>query len=110
MRRQLAANLRTGRKTRRSHGRVDGCKGIPEMIPIAERPPEVDDRAVPGHWEGYLMIGAEGKSAIATLVERYTRYVLLARLGYDRTTAHVIAALKNHINTLPTHLAQSLTW
>jgi transposase, IS30 family len=110
LRRQLAANLRTGRKTCRSHGRVDGRKGIPEMIPIAKRPPEVDDRAVPGHWEGDLMIGAEGKSAIATLVERHTRYVLLAQLGYDRTTAHVIEALKHRISTLPTHLAKSLTW
>jgi IS30 family transposase len=62
LRRQLAANLRTGRKTRRSHGRADARKGIPEMIPIAERPPEVDDRTVPGHWEGDLIIGAKGKS------------------------------------------------
>jgi IS30 family transposase len=110
LRRQLAANLRTGRKTRRSHGRADARKGIPEMIPIVERPPEVDDRAVPGHWEGDLIIGAKGKSAIATLVERHTRYVLLAQLGHDRTTTHVIEALKDRISELPTHLAKSLTW
>jgi IS30 family transposase len=110
LRRQLTASLRTGRSTRRSRGRIDARGGIAEMVPIAKRPPEVDERRVPGHWEGDLLIGAGGKSAIATLVERQTRYVLLARLGRDRTTAHVVEALKARIAELPEHLLKSLTW
>jgi IS30 family transposase len=110
LRRQLTANLRSGRSTRRSRGRADGRGRIPEMVPIADRPPEADDRRVPGHWEGDLLMGSGGKSAIATLVERHTRYVLLARLGYDRTTEHVIEALKTRIADLPQHLVKSLTW
>ena len=110
LRRQLTASLRTGRSRRRGRGRGKPGGRIVDMVPIAERPPEVDDRRVPGHWEGDLLIGAEGKSAIATLVERQTRYVLLARLGYDRTTGHVIDALGQRIQGLPGHLVKSLTW
>jgi transposase, IS30 family len=110
LRRQLTANLRTGRQSRRSRGRVETRGRIVDMVPIAERPPEVDERRVPGHWEGDLLLGAGGRSAVATLVERQTRYVLLARLGTDRRTEHVIAALKTQIQTLPAHLARSLTW
>jgi IS30 family transposase len=110
LRRQLTAQLRTGRGTRRSRNRADGRGRMLDMVPIAERSPEVDDRAVPGHWEGDLLMGAAGKSAIATLVERQTRYVLLARLGYDRRTEHVIDALKTQIAGLPQHLLKSLTW
>lgn len=110
LRRQLSANLRTGRSRRRQRGRADHRGRIVDMIPISRRPPEVEDRAVPGHWEGDLLIGAGNRSAVATLVERQTRYVLLARLGTDRTTEHVIAALKAQIQTLPAQLARSLTW
>jgi transposase, IS30 family len=110
LRRQLNANLRTGRSTRRARGRIDARGRTRDLVPIAERPPEVDDRRVPGHWEGDLLIGAKGKSAIATLVERQTRYVLLARLGRDRTTENVVEALKGRIAELPAHLVKSLTW
>ena len=109
LRRQLTAQLRTGRSTRRAAYPDRVTRPDPGMVPIAERPPEVDDRRVPGHWEGDLVIGAAGKSQIATLVERHTRYVLLARLP-DRTTATVIAALEQRIKTLPSHLILSLTW
>ena len=110
LRRQLTAQLRTGRSTRRSSGRVETRGRIVDMVPIAQRPPEVDERRVPGHWEGDLLFGAAGKSAIATLVERQTRYVLLAYLGRDRTTAHVTDALKTRVQDLPRHLVKSLTW
>jgi IS30 family transposase len=107
--RQLCAQLRTGRTARKSRGRQEARGQIVGMVPIAERPPEVDDRRVPGHWEGDLILGAGRRSAIATLVERQTRYVMLARLD-DRRTDTVIAALGDRIGQLPAHLARSLTW
>jgi IS30 family transposase len=111
LRRQLAQNLRSGRTKRRGRGRGPDLRGkISDMVPISQRPPQVEDRAVPGHWEGDLLVGAGGRSFIATLVERQTRYVMLARLGADRKTEHVIAALKQRIRQLPSHLALSLTW
>jgi IS30 family transposase len=109
LRRQLSAQLRTGRRTRRQRGRVERRGRIIDMIAISERPPQVEDRAVPGHWEADLLLGAYGRSAVATLVERHTRYVMLAWLGSDRTTEHVINALKQRIGELPSHLALSLT-
>jgi IS30 family transposase len=111
LRRQLAANLRSGRSRRRRRGsqRKDWGR-IPEMVPIADRPPEVDERRVPGHWEGDLLVGKAGRSFVATLVERRTRYVMLARLGGDRSTEQVIGALRERISKLPGHLVRSLTW
>ena len=110
LRRQLCANLRSGRSKRRRRGAADQRGRILDMVSISQRPPEVEDRAVPGHWEGDLVIGAAGRSAIATLVERQTRYVMLARLGSDRTTNHVIDALTERIGQLPRQLVLSLTW
>jgi transposase, IS30 family len=110
LRRQLAANLRSGRTARRSRSSLGRRGRIKGMVPISKRPPEIADRAVPGHWEGDLIVGARGRSFIATLVERRTRYVMLARLGEDGTTEHVIEALKQRIRSLPAHLVLSLTW
>lgn len=110
LRRQLTANLRTGRRARRPRGRVETRGRIVDMVPIAQRPPEADERRVPGHWEGDLLVGKQGRSYIATLVERQTRYVLLARLGADRSSEHVIDALRTRIADLPAHLLRSLTW
>ena len=78
LRRELSGLLRTRRSVRKSQGRVPWRGRLVGMVPIAERPPEVDDRRVPGHWEGDLLLGGRGASAIVTLVERHTRYVLLA--------------------------------
>jgi IS30 family transposase len=111
LRKQLTVQLRTGRTRRQPQGRGPQTRGrIPGMVHISQRPAEIEDRAVPGHWEGDLILGAYGRSAIATLVERQTRYVLLARLGNDRTTGHVVAALSELVGRLPTELARSLTW
>jgi IS30 family transposase len=80
------------------------------MVPIAERPPAAADRAVPGHWEGDLLFGRAGHSAIGTLVERRSRYVLLFRLPHGRTAAHVRRALARRMSTLPAQLRRTLTW
>jgi IS30 family transposase len=111
LRRQITGELRSGRVKRRPHASQLGQRGkIRDMVLISERPAEVADRAVPGHWEGDLLVGQQGKSFIATLVERHTRYVLLARLGDQRTSEHVIDALIARIGELPDHLVRSLTW
>jgi transposase, IS30 family len=110
LRRQLSANLRSGRTKRRAVGRVQRQGRIAGMISISQRPASVEDRAVPGHWEGDLLMGANCRSAVATLVERQTRYVMLAWLGNDHSTLRVIEALKERMQTLPAHLVRSLTW
>ncbi|MGC2486854.1 MAG: IS30 family transposase [Acidimicrobiales bacterium] len=110
LRRELARCLRSGRAQRRPQGRVERRGTIPEMVMISERPAEVEDRAVPGHWEGDLIIGANHASAVGTLVERSTRFVLLLHLGRDRTALAVEEAMKKAIATLPEELVRSVTW
>jgi IS30 family transposase len=110
--RQVKAALRTGRTQRKHQGRstTDGRRGIKDMINISERPAEADDRAIPGHWEGDLIIGAHGDSAIGTLVERTTGFVMLLHLPGDRTAATVAAAMAAKIPEIPEVLRRSLTW
>ncbi len=110
LRRELARCLRTGRTLRRPHGMADGRGRIPGMVLISERPAEVADRAVPGHWEGDLVIGRAGLSAVGTLVERTSRFVLLVHLPDGRRADAVGEAIRRTITALPTELVRSLTW
>jgi transposase, IS30 family len=109
-RKDLTRYLRTGRSRRKPRRGPTGQGRIPEMVSISERPAEVQDRAVPGHWEGDLLVGKQGRSFIGTLVERQTRFVILARLGQDASTETVTAKIAEQIARLPEHLRLSLTW
>ena len=111
LRRDLARCLRTGRALRRPcRQRGQRKNRIPDMINIAERPAEADDRAVPGHWEGDLIIGKNNASAIGTLVERTTGYTMLVHLPDGYKAEQVRDALAAKIQTLPEILRASLTW
>lgn len=112
LRREVAVALRTGRTRRKPHRRPDQrtSRFVDEMVMISERPAEVEDRAVPGHWEGDLIVGTGNASAIATLVERSTRYVMLGHLPGGHTAEEVRDVLVPLMNTLPAHLRGSLTW
>ena len=112
LKREVATALRTGRTRRKPH-RSPGQRTprfVDEMVMISERPPEVEDRAVPGHWEGDLIVGTGTRSAIVTLVERTTRYVMLGHLPGAHTAEEVRDVLVSLIGTLPAHLRGSLTW
>jgi len=113
LRKELTAHLRTGRVIRRPAGTrlPDGRGGRPGILNISERPAEAVDRAVPGHWEGDLIIGKDGESAIGTLVERTTRYVLLLKLpAKDRRAERVRDAMITAMAGLPAALRRSMTW
>jgi IS30 family transposase len=112
LRKELVSCLRSGRITRRSHGRAVTGKGkIKDMAMIADRPPEADDRAIPGDWEGDLILGSlASKSSIGTLVERSSRLVVLFPLGKDRTAERTRLALAEAIQTLPRQMIRSITW
>ncbi|MFI1308545.1 IS30 family transposase [Streptomyces sioyaensis] len=112
LRRELTKALRQGRAWRKPHRRATARQprfGTP-MVMISERPAEVGDRAVTGHWEGDLIIGKDGTSAIGTLVERATRYVMLLHLPNGRAAEQVRDALVTTVQSLPGHLVRSLTW
>ncbi len=111
LRRDLARCLRTGRALRKPcRQRGQRRNRIPDMINISERPAEADDRAVPGHWEGDLILGKRNLTAIGTLVERTTGYTMLLHLPDGDTAEQVRDALVAKIQTLPEQLRASLTW
>src|SRR3990172_134277 len=110
LRKELSRCLRTGRAQRRPRGRSNGSGQLLDMVLISERPAEVEDRAVPGHWEGDLIIGRASKSAIGTLVERQSRFVMLVDLSAGRLAEQVKEALALKIRDLPDQLRRSLTW
>ncbi len=111
LKKDLQAHLRSGRAIRRSRhatGKGDSRGSLADMISIRERPASVEDRAVPGHWEGDLLCGSSN-SYIVTLVERHSRYVLLAK-AQNRDSKTVISALIEQAKRLPDELLKSLTW
>jgi IS30 family transposase len=111
LRRELTRCLRTGRTVRKPRRRSGQPRGrIPGMVNISERPAQAADRAVPGHWEGDLIIGKNQASQIGTLVERSTGFVQLLHLPKDRTADVVAEAMINKIKTLPDALRRTLTW
>lgn len=111
LKKELQAHLRSGQAIRRSRhatGKGDGRGTIVDAISIRERPAEVEDRAVPGHWEGDLLCGSSN-SYIVTLVERHSRYVMLAQVA-SRDSRSVVTALIEQAKQLPDELLRSLTW
>jgi transposase, IS30 family len=111
LRTELKVALRSGRTRRVAHSRAPSTRGkIRDMVNISERPKEADDRAVPGFWEGDLIIGKGGKSQIATLVERKSRFTLLVRIPYDRNAERVAYLLAEKMKRLPEIVKNSITW
>jgi transposase, IS30 family len=110
LRTDLSRYLRSGRSQRKPRRGPTGQGRIRDMVSISERPAEATDRAVPGHWEGDLIVGKANRSFIGTLVERQTRYVLLTHLGNDASTETVIRKIAEQIVRLPEQLRRSLTW
>ena len=112
LKRELTKQLRTGRTRRKPHRKADQRRErFAGMVMISERPPEIEDRAVPGHWEGDLILGStESGSAVGTLVERTTRFVMLLHLPGGHTAEIVQEAMVAKMATLPEQLRRSLTW
>lgn len=112
LRRELGSQLRRGRVARRPRRQPDSRRPrfVDPLTPISERPAEATDRKVPGHWEGDLVIGAGGGSAVATLVERSSRFLLLGHLERDRSAEAVRDSLVRTVSQVPASLKKSLTW
>ena len=112
LKKEVTQALRSGRTVRKAHGRIptSGARHLPDKVMISDRPAEVEDRGVPGHWEGDLIMGARNGSAIGTLVERTTRHVLLLHLPHTRNLVGVRDAMIAAIQTLPQVMRRSLTW
>ncbi|WP_240811855.1 IS30 family transposase [Bifidobacterium ramosum] len=112
LKKDVAKALRSGRTKRRSHAK--GSERVSRfrepMVMISERPAEAEDRAVPGHWEGDLIMGANNRSAIGTLVERSTRFLILLHLPDGHDAEHVQRAIIDRMGELPAVLRRSLTW
>jgi IS30 family transposase len=104
---ELTQHLRRQRNQRKHH---DGRGRLADMVHISQRPAEARDRAVPGHWEGDLLLGQGGRSQAGMLTERSTRFTLLFALPHDRTAPTVRKALLRVVRTIPTQLRRSLTW
>ena len=111
LKRELTRCLRTGRAVRKPQRRSEARRPrIPDMVSISQRPAEVEDRALPGHWEGDLILGKNGRSAIGTLVERTTRFTVLLHLPGDHTAVTVRDAMINAMGQIPQLLRKTLTW
>jgi IS30 family transposase len=110
LRADLNTCLSTKRAARKTQGSTERRGKFSDVITISQRPAEVNDRAVPGHWEGDLILGSRGTSAIGTLVERSTRFTILLHLPHDHTADSVATAMIEAMNELPAHLRRTVTW
>jgi transposase, IS30 family len=110
LRADLHKRLSTKRAARKPRDQAPRRSRFSEVITISQRPPEAADRAVPGHWEGDLIIGAHSGSAIGTLVERSTRFTILLHLPQDHTAESVATAMIEAMSELPAHLRRTITW
>jgi IS30 family transposase len=110
LRRELAGALRTGRTLRKSRGRLQSGSRMVDMVMIAERPDDVEDRLVPGHWEGDLILGKENASAIGTLVERSTGFLMLLHLPNRHGAVEVRDQMILAIQKMPAALRKTVTW